>query len=267
VNGIDKELFYVIEKKNEGLTIIPRHNVLYRERNDPTSPVPSPYVESRISIHVTPNNPSGNTIHRTVISKDAAVDSYIWTDAVKRKTGFTPIFSKLCSNMRVGFDPKRHDMIVRVRSYNPSVLVLCYSVWVSAPEREFRLYRRQFPSNNGTVFYSFAQPFDFHTVDAVFKRFRLTLLVSYILGPSEDEEVSIHTNTLREGDSRITPENAKINRHFVSGRDENICAIVYEIQREALREMHIDAHGLPEFKDFALRIARFFAYPPNEICS
>src|SRR5258708_19004545 len=181
VNGIDKELFYVIEKKNEGLTIIPRHNVLYRERNDPTSPVPSPYVESRISIHVTPNNPSGNTIHRTVISKDAAVDSYIWTDAVKRKTGFTPIFSKLCSNMRVKFDPKRHDMIVRVRTYNPSVLLLFYLVLLSTPQPELQLYRRQLPSNHQTDFYSCPQPFPFHIVDAVFKRIKLTLSVTHLL--------------------------------------------------------------------------------------
>jgi hypothetical protein len=68
VNEGDKEIFYIIEKNNGALTIIPRHNLFFRDEFT-SATTASPYIESRFSIHTSLNNPLGNTIHRTVITK------------------------------------------------------------------------------------------------------------------------------------------------------------------------------------------------------
>jgi hypothetical protein len=267
VYGSPKELFYVLEKKNEGLTIIPRHYDFYHEYDSAGFQSSSPYVENRISVHPTERSLSGNMIHRTVISKDKAMDSYIWTDAIKKRTGFTPIFFKICSNMQDGFNPKRSGRIIQVANYKPGVQTLCYSVWVGAPDRKFELYKLQIPSINGTVFYSFGAPpfyaIDFYVIDAIFKRFRLTLLASYISAPSTDNEVLIHLNTFsNQQESLVDPLIARHTEIFIAGRNENFCALVFGIQRMELLRRHFNVNASAEDTEQLLKIVRCFPFPP-----
>src|SRR5262245_64096445 len=106
-------------------------------RDDPTVIDRNAYKKNIFSIHVSPNNANGSTIHRTVLTRDKPVESHIWTDAVKKKTGFTPLFFKICSDLRGDFDCHPHNKTVLVGKFNPDLFSLYYAVWVSAPEVRF----------------------------------------------------------------------------------------------------------------------------------
>jgi hypothetical protein len=262
--GQEKELFYVLEKKNEGLILIPRHGTMYRE--DTATFDMNPYIESRIRIHPSLGHPDGNTIHRTLVSQKIARSTYIWTDAVKKKTGFTPVFWKLCSNMTLGYEPKRSGAVVHLGAYDPSDFVLCYAVLVSSLERRFFLNRpleRLTPINNTdgiAIPCYFAKPSDFYAVDHAFKRFRITLLISYLGAPSINFEHMFHHQTFRENDPNIALGEEDYYRKLIKGRDEVSCLSDFNVSRTALFEKYLDADDQAQ-RDHFRNLGRFYANP------
>jgi|ERR1700733_15216138 hypothetical protein len=202
LNGKRRELFYVTEKQNEGLTLILRHTGFHQGQ-----PVPDPtYVNrakpSRYSIHTSDSDPIGNLFHRTLITEKITQESYVWTDAIRKKRGFAYLYAKLCCDMDERFAPRTSENVELLGSYDPNEFSLCYMILVSAPEQRFSVY--------------IPESFYFH--EYLFKRFRITVLVSFLCLKSEMFEDMLHNRTFREDDP-TSPDGSRGHINGLSFRD------------------------------------------------
>src|SRR5260370_15685631 len=90
-DGIAREIFYVIENPNNGdLRLIERHTGWHGVANN--DPNISKVLESRFSIHVTLENLTHSLIKQTYRAENFFRSRYIWTDAIKSRTGFIFVF-------------------------------------------------------------------------------------------------------------------------------------------------------------------------------
>jgi hypothetical protein len=129
-SGLLKEIFYVIENRNNGdLRLIERHTGWHVDSLADSNS--SSVAESRFSIHVTPNNPTHSLIKQTFRAQKVFRCRYIWTDAVKSKTGFIFVFHKVCQLMTdPKYSPKPTAEKVWIGSYDPRFFTLQFSVLV-----------------------------------------------------------------------------------------------------------------------------------------
>jgi hypothetical protein len=267
-SGVEKDLLLVIEKRNEGLILLPRRATQSEYREDAVSPTNNPYSESRISIHTSSDNPDGNLFHRTLITRDIRRDTYIWTEAIKKKSGFAPVYFKLCSPMQVaGYEPTRHDRAINIGDFDPRFFTLCYAVLVSSPERAFVYPHTSQPRWTDTSYreptcfqYRWCEPLDFYTVDAIFKRFRLTLLVSYLGAPNPGGPHYFHHDTIDPADPSISAADLAYHQEAIKGRNEYDCIIDLMSVRAKLLEKFTEAAG-ETYDSRAAAILKFFAYP------
>lgn len=246
VGGVEKELFCVLEKKNEGLTLIIRRLDLFSD--DVSGSRRSPYIESKLSIHTSEQQPFSNAIHRTVISRDLPPqDTSVWTDAVKRKSGFTPIFWKLCSDMYLSHTPKPKTLPVHIGAYDPNHYSLCYCVLLGAPSTSFTFFKReQFSIPGGPIpfTYHLRDHHDFFVIEEVFTRFKLVVLVSYLTLPSiRGAEHVLFLRTFREDEAPAGYED--FNRNAVRGQSPQWCVRGFDIRREDLAQILINHPGTP----------------------
>jgi hypothetical protein len=222
-NGEPKELFYVLEKDktSRDLTIVINPSRFMRTDEQPVTG--ELFVQSRYSIHTSDKDPTGNSIvYQRMLDGVPTYRKKNWTDAIKSKSGFIPIFGRLCSVMSdEHFTPKATREVINIGEFNPSYFTLCFLVLVGAPERKY------------TVF----GPHNFYVVDYPFQRFRITLLVSYLSLPSDGRSHTTHYMTYRP--EEVPPESAAAFRELTRGHDEEWCNQVYAEIRRDFFEKHI----------------------------
>jgi hypothetical protein len=189
-------------------------------------------IESRFSIHVTPDNPTHSLIKQTFRAEKFFRRRYIWTDAIKSKTGFIFAFHKVCQRMAdAKYLPKQRTDSVWIGTFDPTLFTLQFSVLVGPPNREFRVYGEH----------------GYYVVQRRFENFRIVVLVSFVTLPAFDHAYINHRISLRDD-----PESS-------IGNDEPSCSREYLDWRTATLVSHIQVSNNPD-KELLSRIGQFLTY-------
>lgn len=240
LNGKRRELFYVTEKQNEGLTLILRHTGYHQGQPIPDPTNINPAKPSRYSIHTSESDPIGNLFHRTLITQKISQESHVWTDAIKKKSGFSFLYAKLCCDMDERFAPKTSENVELLGSYDSNEFSLCYMILVSAPEQRFIVYI----------------PESFYFKEYSFKRFRITVLISFLCLKSDIFEDIFHNRTFREGD----PTSPDGSRGYINGLSNRDIITIFTDLKTALFDKRLE-RASPENRPVVKTVGAFFAHP------
>lgn len=264
-DGKPRELIRAVEKSNGGVTLILGHALFYRE--DVFSQDEDGYAESRYSIHPTADAPAGNTLHRTLRTRKRTLHSYIWTEAVKKRTGFCSLFCSMCPDLKAGYDSTPRKRSVVVGEYDTSQFSLCFNVLVSAPDMKMRVISPPkvpglFNGKDQTCG-SFSAPSDFYSVDYAFSMFRITLLVSYLNAPSTDAGHLFHHQTFRsEHSAHLNEFERKLMGQHINGFNDQFAILQFTYyERPSLLNAYVTERQAATGQPIKHERLAFFAHP------
>jgi hypothetical protein len=135
VDGQFRRLLSLAEKRNE-LTI-----GIANAEHFSFTPGETKVLQQKYTVHASPNSPVYNTITHTLrLSNGERLRSYILTDAVKGKSGFSHLFSRRCPDLRneryLLRDASAFDPII-LGDYSPQRMTPLLSVFVGGPSNDF----------------------------------------------------------------------------------------------------------------------------------
>lgn len=167
----ERRLISISEQKGGWIIIALKDSITFGDTNGqlewgPTSETGIYEIgNQKYSVHLTPNDPEGSTIHHTAELKGRPpVETWYWTKIFRQKQKYAflgatryPFYYKRASKVRL---PKRS-----IGSYDPETFSLIYAILVSHPD---------VPGINSGA--------DYNAISISFSKVKVTFIWSYALG-------------------------------------------------------------------------------------
>lgn len=164
--------------------------------------------QQKYSIHTSADSENFTDIHHTLITKDgrtveSPLGGHLLTDAIKLKTGYAPICSRVCPDL----SGSRYISPVRgflsLGAYDPKNSTLCYVILVTYPEAP----TLRFPSDK-----------DWQIIERTFQLFKIAVVHCLHQTPSTTEGGVLHHRTVAPHLGR-TPQEKLRFRNLMRGLD------------------------------------------------
>jgi hypothetical protein len=219
IEGVPKTLFTIYEQPDEELVLAIKFAENY------TTGTGGKILEQRYSIHLSPKSPDFNVIKQTLAieHEEEPLTSVALTDAFKKKTGFAPVYSRLCPNLSLDKYTSDSDAPhVILGSYDPGTETFVHGVFVGNAGVSFP------KEGAGTV----------SVIEHDFSRFRVIVVADPIPMSSHHHGFLAHHLTLNPEHG---PEAEKqFRKNTMKGQSAPSCFVIFQYDRAGLAARILD---------------------------
>jgi hypothetical protein len=209
-------------------------NFMAPNRDDLSGPQ---IISQRYSLHASKISNDYTTIKQTLILRDSpTIYTYQITDAIKRKSGFAPLFSCYCQNLDRGrylVAENRIPLCINIGHYNPLHFTFVYSLFVGPTDL-------MFGEGNQTT----------NVLQHVFGECSIVLLWSFLTLPSHSTGRYLHHVTINPVEAGSDSTTKKALEDIMIGRPRQSCLDNFEAHKLLLLHAYINtvsrAEGLSE---------------------